>query len=29
MSTETLDKAKSNLPVKGFLDLKDIALPQG
>ena len=29
MSTETLEKAKSTLPVKGFLDLKDIDIPQG
>ena len=26
---KTLDKAKNNLPVKGFLDLKDIQIPQG
>jgi len=29
MSTETLEKAKSTLPVKGFLDIKDIDIPQG
>lgn len=29
MSTETLDKAKSNLPVKGFLDIKDLIIPEG
>ena len=29
MSTETLEKAKSTIPVKGFLDIKDIAIPQG
>jgi quinolinate synthase len=29
MSTETLEKAKSAIPVKGFLDIKDIAIPQG
>ena len=29
MSTETFDKAKATLPVKGFLDIKDIAIPQG
>ena len=26
---KTLDIAKNNLPVKGFLDLKDIQIPQG
>ncbi len=26
---QALDKAKNNLPVKGFLDLKDIQIPQG
>ena len=26
---QTLDIAKNNLPVKGFLDLKDIQIPQG
>lgn len=29
MSTETLDKAKDQLPVKGFLDLKNVFIPQG
>ena len=29
MSTEILDKAKDQLPVKEFLDLKDIFIPQG
>ena len=29
MSTDTLEKAKSQLPVKGFLDLKEFAIPQG
>ena len=29
MSTETLEKAKSAIPVRGFLDIKDIAIPQG
>ena len=26
---QALDIAKNNLPVKGFLDLKDIQIPQG
>jgi hypothetical protein len=26
---KALDIAKNNLPVKGFLDLKDIQIPQG
>ena len=25
----TLEKAKSSMPIKGFLDIKDIAIPQG
>ncbi|SNV48715.1 Quinolinate synthase A [Chryseobacterium taklimakanense] len=29
MSTETLDKTKDQLPVKGFLDLKNVFIPQG
>ena len=29
MSTEKFDKAKANLPVRGFLDIKDIIIPQG
>ncbi|ACU06773.1 Quinolinate synthetase [Flavobacteriaceae bacterium 3519-10] len=29
MSTETLDKAKSNLPVRGFLKIDDLFIPQG
>ena len=29
MSTETLDKAKSNLPIRGFLKLDDVVIPQG
>lgn len=29
MSTETLDKAKANLPVRGFLNIEDIKIPQG
>ena len=29
MSTETLDKAKDQLPVKGFLDLKNVFIPEG
>ena len=29
MSTETLDKAKSNLPVRGFLKIDDLVIPQG
>lgn len=29
MSTETLDKAKSNLPVRGFLKIDDLIIPQG
>lgn len=29
MSTETLDKAKANLPVRGFLNIDDIKIPQG
>ena len=28
MSTETLDKAKANLPVKGFLDIKEIQIKE-
>ncbi len=29
MSTENLDKAKSNLPVRGFLNIEDVKIPQG
>lgn len=29
MSTETLEKAKSAIPVRGFLDLPDITIPEG
>ncbi len=29
MSTETLDKAKANLPVRGFLNIEDLKIPQG
>lgn len=29
MSTETINKAKANLPIMGYLNLKDIAIPQG
>ncbi|OWK98313.1 quinolinate synthetase [Kaistella haifensis DSM 19056] len=29
MSTETLDKARANLPVRGFLNIEDIKIPQG
>jgi quinolinate synthase len=29
MSTERLDKAKSNLPVRGFLKIDDLKIPQG
>ena len=29
MSTENLDKAKSNLPVRGFLKIDDLVIPQG
>ncbi|MHA6696944.1 quinolinate synthase NadA [Chryseobacterium sp. A301] len=29
MSTENFQKAIANLPVKGFLDISDIAIPQG
>jgi len=29
MSTETLDKAKANLPIRGYLKLDDIMIPQG
>lgn len=29
MSTETLDKAKSNLPVRGFLKIDDLIIPKG
>ena len=29
MSTETLDKAKANLPVRGFLKIDDFKIPQG
>ncbi len=29
MSTKTIDQAKANLPVKGFLDIKDLVIPQG
>ncbi|RST26911.1 quinolinate synthase NadA [Chryseobacterium lacus] len=29
MSTETLDKAKANLPIRGYLKLDDIIIPQG
>lgn len=29
MSTETLDKAKSAIPVHGFLKFKDLEIPQG
>lgn len=29
MSNEALDAAKSNLPVRGFLNIKDIAIPVG
>lgn len=29
MSNEALDAAKSNLPVRGFLSIKDIAIPVG
>ena len=29
MSTENLDKAKSNLPVRGFLKIDDLIIPQG
>ena len=29
MSTETLDKAKANLPVRGFLKFDDLVIPQG
>lgn len=29
MSKETLDKAKANLPVRGFLNIEDIKIPQG
>lgn len=29
MSTENLDKAKSNLPVRGFLKIDDLIIPKG
>lgn len=29
MSTETLDKVKANLPIRGYLKLDDIMIPQG
>jgi quinolinate synthase len=29
MSTENLDKAKSNLPVRGFLKIDELIIPQG
>lgn len=29
MSNQTLDTAKANLPVKGFLDIEDFKIPQG
>ncbi len=29
MSTETIDKAKANLPVRGFLKIDDLVIPQG
>ncbi len=29
MSTENLDQAKSNLPVRGFLKIDDLIIPQG
>lgn len=29
MSKENLDKAKANLPVRGFLNIEDIKIPQG
>ncbi|MEC5157828.1 quinolinate synthase NadA [Chryseobacterium sp. MP_3.2] len=29
MSTETLDQAKSNLPVRGFLKIDNLKIPQG
>ena len=29
MSTENLDRAKSNLPVRGFLKIDDLIIPQG
>ena len=29
MSTENLDKAKANLPVRGFLNIDDLIIPQG
>ena len=29
MSTETLDKAQANLPIRGYLKLDDIMIPQG
>jgi hypothetical protein len=29
MSTQTLDKAKANLPVRGFLKIDDLIIPKG
>ena len=29
MSTENLNNAKANLPVRGFLNIKDLVIPQG
>ncbi len=29
MSTEFLDKAKANLPVRGFLNIENVVIPQG
>ncbi len=29
MSTENLDKAKANLPVRGFLKIDDYSIPKG
>ncbi len=29
MSTESFQKAKANLPVRGFLDISDLVIPQG
>ena len=29
MSTENIDKAKMNLPIRGFLNIDNIAIPQG
>ena len=29
MSTANLDKAKSNLPIRGFLKIDDLFIPQG